>query len=258
MTLLERDRLLVAVSLVVVSLLSWAWMFAGAGMGMSGLEMTRHSLMGMDMMGAPEWTVSHALVMFAMWWIMMIAMMLPSASPVVLLATALNRRAAPGRKPFGPAAAFTLGYLLAWALFSGLAVVAQWLMQSAELVDGMLRSRSTAINATLLLLAGSWQFTPWKHACLRHCRGPLAFLTRRSGQGKLGAVRTGIEHGLYCLGCCWFLMVLLFVGGVMNLLWIAGIAAYVWVEKLLPGGLVISRVMGALLITWGTAILLLP
>jgi len=253
---LRRVRRLVAIGLLLVTVMCWAWILAGAGMGMSGLEMTRHSMMGMDMMPAPTWTPGYLLLMFFMWWIMMIAMMLPSATPVILLATALNRRSEASIKPFGSAAAFTSGYLLAWAGFSMLAVAAQWALQNTGLISGMLRSSSPYLSAMVLIAAGAWQFTSLKQTCLRYCRGPVEFLTAHRPKGNSGALMTGAHHGLYCLGCCWFLMALLFVGGVMNLLWIAGLAIYVWVEKVMPSGETVSRVMGYLLIGWGLGILL--
>lgn len=254
-SLLQNDRRIVAVGLIIVSGVSWAWILAGAGMGMSGIEMTRHSTMGMDMMPAPVWDAGYIVLMFFMWWIMMVAMMLPSATPAILLAAALNRRADATQKPFGSTAAFTAGYLLCWAGFSAMAVGAQWVMQETAMISGMLQSKSPLLSAALLIAAGAWQFTPWKLACLRHCRGPVEFLTRHRHSGDTGALLMGAHHGSYCLGCCWFLMALLFVGGVMNLFWIAGLAIYVWVEKILPGGETASRIMGGLLILWGMAIL---
>ncbi len=253
--LLRHDRRLVAISLILVSVLCWGWILNGAGMAMDGLELTRHTATGMDTMPAPAWNITHVALMFFMWWIMMIAMMLPSATPVILLATALNRRSESSIKPYGSAAAFTSAYLLTWAGFSVLAVAAQWALQITGLMSGMLRNTSPGLNAVLLIAAGAWQFTALKHACLRHCRGPIDFLTRHRRGGNAGAMLMGTRHGLYCLGCCWFLMALLFVGGVMNLFWIAGLAIYVWIEKVLPSGEAISRVMGGLLIAWGIGIL---
>ena len=257
-SLLRRDRNIVAGSLVLVALACWAFLLTGAGMGMSGLEMTRHSLMKMDGMMSASWDAPYISLMFFMWWIMMIAMMLPSASPVILLANALNRRAEPGKQPFGSTGSFVLGYLLAWALFSAFAVGLQWLLADASLISGMLKSRSHLLSAALLIVAGGWQFSPWKYACLRHCRGPVEYLTANKRKGNAGALLMGMTHGAYCLGCCWFLMILLFVGGVMNLIWIAGLAIYVWVEKVLPSGELVSRIMGGLLIAWGIGILMSP
>jgi predicted metal-binding membrane protein len=251
--LLRHDRRIVAGALLLVTVLCWAWIVAGAGMGMSGIEMTRHTRMGMDMMPVPDWDGAYFTLMFFMWWIMMIAMMLPSATPVILLTAAVNRRNRTGSPPFGSSASFTAGYLLAWAVFSLLAVIAQWGLLETGGISGMLRSRHTGLTAAILIAAGAWQFSPWKYACLKHCRAPVEFLSKRNRPGNTGALLMGAEHGLYCLGCCWFLMLLLFVGGVMNLLWIAGLAVYVWIEKILPPGETVSRVTGALLITWGVA-----
>jgi predicted metal-binding membrane protein len=252
--LLRRDRQLVGGALALVTIMAWAWMLAGAGMSMNGFEMTRHTRMGMDMMPQAQWGPSYAALMFSMWWIMMIAMMLPSAAAMILVAAALNRRANAGRQPFGSTAAFTSGYLLAWAAFSLAAVGLQWALQENGLISGMLRSTSTGLSAALLIAAGAWQFTPWKHACLQHCRGPVEFLIDHKRPGNLGALIMGAHHGVHCLGCCWFLMALLFVGGVMNLYWILGLAIYVWVEKMLPAGIQLSRAMGALLVAWGVTV----
>lgn len=253
--ILRRDRRVVGIALILLAALSWAYILAGAGMGMSGLEMTRHSSMGMDMMPKGAWDLDFIVLMFLMWWIMMIAMMLPSATPMILLAAALNRKSDSGHHPFGSTGAFTLGYLLAWAGFSAIAVAAQWALQESALISGMLRSTSANLSAFLLLAAGTWQFMPWKHACLRHCRSPVEFLVHHRRKGNAGALWMGFHHGLYCLGCCWFLMALLFVGGVMNLYWILGLAIYVWMEKILPQGERMAGVLGAILILWGLLII---
>lgn len=249
--LLRHDRIIVALSLAMVAIACWVYLLMGAGMGMSGFEMTRHTLMKMDMMETATWTPAYFTLMFFMWWLMMVAMMLPSATPMILLASALNRRADPGRSPFGPSSAFLTGYLLVWSVFSLLAVLLQCLLQKTELLSGMLYITNPGLSAILLIIAGTWQFTPLKQSCLRHCRGPIDFLTRNRRPGITGATVMGLQHGLFCLGCCWFLMVLLFVGGVMNLYWIAGLAIYVWIEKVMVAGVKISSIMGAILIAWG-------
>ena len=225
-------------------------------MGMDAFEMTRHSRMSMDMMNPPVWTASYIVLMFFMWWIMMIAMMLPSATPAILLSAALNRRSSASKPPFGPAGLFTTGYLLAWAGFSLIAVSIQWWMLQIGWLNNMLVGQSRSINGLLLLVAGLWQFSPWKQSCLRHCRSPVEFLTRQRSQRKTAALQMGLKHGGYCLGCCWFLMALLFVGGVMNLFWIFGLTIYVWVEKMLPANLRVDRYMGTLLTIWGAGLLL--
>ncbi len=253
--LIRRDRWIVAAALVLVSTLAWSWLLSGAGMGMDAFEMTRHSRMSMDVMVSPAWTISYIVLMYFMWWIMMIAMMLPSATPTILLAAALNRRSLASKPPYGPTSAFVAGYLLAWAGFSAVAVATQWWMQQNGWLNNMLVGQNRFINGSLLLAAGLWQFTPWKYACLKHCRSPIALLTSPTLKGKTGALQIGLKHGAYCLGCCWFLMALLFVGGVMNLYWIIGLCIYVWIEKIAAGGESLSRITGAILSLWGMALI---
>lgn len=249
--MLRRDRLVVGCALLLVAALSWAWLLAGAGMEMDAFEMTHHSMMHMPWLKPTLWTPGYALLMFTMWWVMMVAMMLPAATPVILLAAALNRRLDEGTPPYGSSIAFTTGYLLAWGVFSAIAVLLQWWLERSALLTPMMVSASNLFAGSVLVVAGLWQFSPWKASCLRHCRAPVEFLTRYRRPGNAGALAMGWRHGLYCLGCCWFLMALLFVGGVMNLYWIIGLTIYVWVEKMLPGGPFTARIMGVLLVIWG-------
>jgi len=252
---LRRDRVVVAAALALVTILAWVYLLAGAGTGMNAMEMTRHSMMPMPMMQHVQWDPSYAVLMFFMWWLMMIAMMLPSAAPVILLATGINRRSRVDQAPYGSAAAFAIGYLLVWALFSLLAMGTQWLLERLGWLTPMMTSASDLLAGTVLVIAGAWQFSPWKSACLNHCRSPVQFLTEHRRRGNIGATLMGMHHGLFCLGCCWFLMALLFVGGVMNLYWIVGLAIYVAAEKLLPGGQRTAKIVGAVLLLWGLAIL---
>lgn len=254
--ILRRDRWIVLGGLAVVIVLSWLYLLLGAGMGMSGLEMTRLSsdgsmAMGDNMVRPAAWNVGYALLMFFMWWIMMIAMMLPSATPMILLAAALNRKAAPGHQPYGASGYFAVGYLFSWALFSGIAVAVQWGLTANGLLSDWMQSTSTLLAGSILTAAGLWQFTPIKHACLRHCRSPVKFLVQHRRRGNIGSLIMGLEHGAYCVGCCWFLMALLLVGGVMNLYWIVGLAAYVLVEKIVPKGERVSQIVGVVLVACG-------
>ena len=196
-------------------------------------------------------------VLLAMWWIMMIAMMLPSAAPIILLTAALNRRSTSVHPPYGTTAFFTIGYLLVWFLFSLVAVAGQLVLESNGLLSIKMQSNSTYLTAGLLLAAGVWQCSPIKQACLRHCRSPIEFITRNRRPGNRGALVMGLHHGTYCLGCCWFLMALLFAGGVMNLYWIAGLALFVVIEKLFSRGVWFGRIAGAGLVMTGTALLVL-
>lgn len=243
---LRRERLVTLAGLALVILLSWSYILTGAG--------TMQEMGGMDMpMSIWPWTASHALLMFVMWLVMMMAMMLPSAAPAILLYATVARRS-PSAPRSGPAL-FASGYVAVWGAFSLLALLAQFLLEWAEWLSPMMESDSTLLSALLLLAAGIYQFTPLKRACLRLCRSPLDFLVAHWHGGRLGALRMGAQHGLYCVACCWGLMLLLFVGGLMNLWWIGALALYVLVEKLVPGGERLGQVAGALLIGAGLVML---
>ncbi len=228
--------------------LGWGYLLAGAGMPMPAKS-------AVEALAPAPWTLGYAAVNFFMWWIMMAAMMLPSAAPTILLSAALNRKAAPERTPYGTSGWFTAGYLAAWALFSLVAVAAQWALAVSGLLSSSMSATSPILAGVLLIAAGLWQFTPAKRACLGHCRSPMHLLTRKRRPGNLGALLMGAENGATCLVCCWFLMTLLFVGGVMNLVWIVGLSLYVLVEKLLPAGQRLGRLAGAALVVWGVGLL---
>lgn len=254
-SLLKRDRLVVSACVTAATLIAAYYILTGAGMGMTAVQMTT----SMTHMGAAmprEWTAAHALAMFIMWWVMMVAMMLPSATPVILLAAALNRRSKSEVAPYGSTVAFTLGYLLAWALFSLAAVVLQYWLERMGMLSMHMESVNGVLTGCLLLAAGAWQLSPMKYACLKHCRSPVDFLIRNRKPGTLGALYMGGHHGLYCLGCCWFLMALLFAGGVMNLYWIVGLAIFVFAEKVLTFGNGLGRMAGVALLVWGVVVLL--
>jgi predicted metal-binding membrane protein len=254
--LVKRDKAIVLGGLSAVVLLSWAYVLSGAGMGMSALEMTSMSGDGgMAPMAPMAWDLGYAWLMFVMWWIMMVAMMLPSAAPMVLLFAGMNRRQREMGNPYVATAYFASAYLVVWAGFSLVAVALQWGLESLALLSPMLISNSAVFGAALLLVAGLYQLTPFKQTCLKNCRSPLQFMMMRWRTGNDGAFRMGIEHGAYCVGCCWFLMGLLFFGGVMNLYWIIGIAAYVMVEKTIPAGHWVSYGVGVLLILCGLFVL---
>lgn len=236
----KRDRVIVLGALSLVTALSWAYILAGAGM---------------DMMMPAVWNLGYAGLMFVMWWVMMVAMMLPSAAPMVLLFAQMNRKNKDRGNRFIPTALFASAYLVVWAGFSVAAVAVQWALQALTLLSATLESASVVLGAGLLLAAGLYQLTPLKQACLTHCRSPLQFLLGRWRDGPSGAFRLGLEHGAYCVGCCWFLMGLLFFGGAMNLYWIAGLAAFVLLEKTVPMGHPISIITGIALLGWGVAVL---
>lgn len=228
----RRDRLLVAAGIAALSGLAWLDLLAGAGMSM-----------------APRFAV-----VAAMWWVMMVAMMLPSAAPAILLYARVRRHR--GDPAIASATLFLAGYLLAWSGFALVAAAAEAALGRAGWIDGMaLRLAAPRAGAFLLLAAGAYQLTGWKNACLAQCRSPAAFLARHWRPGAAGAVRLGLLHGAACVGCCWLLMILLFVGGVMNLAVVAALAALVAAEKLAPAGPALGRYAGAALLLGGLALL---
>lgn len=257
--LLHRERIVLGSALALLFILAAIYTVAGTGMEMSALEMTRMAYMrDMPASHPPgDWTASFAILVFAMWWVMMMAMMLPSVAPAVLLYAALLGRTRDAGSAGSHAAVFLSGYLVAWAGFSLLAMLAQWGLEAAGMVSaGMMTLIDTTAGGLLLLAAGLFQFTRLKSVCLATCRSPAAFIARHHRRGTLGALRLGALHGAYCVGCCWALMVLLFVGGVMNLYWIVGLTLLVAVEKLVPHGDRVARIVGAGLALWGAAIII--
>lgn len=256
--LIRRDRSIVLVSVSVIVLIAAWYTVSGQGMPMSALDMTRMARpIGEPMSMGPgrSWSVADAALIFLMWWIMMIAMMAPSAAPALLLFTALKRRSSePDRAPlYG--LAFLAGYLASWAGFSLGATAMQWGLQPIGLISAqMMTVSSKLLAAAILIAAGLYQLTPAKAACLRHCRSPAHFLSEHRRPGLAGAFRMGADHGAYCLGCCWALMALLFVGGIMNLWWIVGLALFVALEKLLPRGDRFAWLSGLVLIGLGLVV----
>jgi predicted metal-binding membrane protein len=241
---LRYDRASGVVLLVLLPLVCWIWIVVmardmyGPMTGASAWMMTEN------------WDLLHLLLLWAMWTVMMAGMMLPSASPLLLLYGAMARRyveETAGRQIYALAA----GYLVVWTVFSLVATALQRGLAALLLVSPMMEVTSSRVSAALLLLAGTYQLTPIKHACLRTCQSPLGFLMTRWRSGLSGAFRLGLEHGAYCVGCCWALMLLLFVGGVMNLTVIAALTAFVAVEKLVPLGLHGARISGVLLMVVG-------
>lgn len=246
--LLHRDRLIVAIGTGAVAALAWAYLAGGAGMDTDMMA-------EMPDMAPMPWTLRSAALLFAMWWVMMIAMMAPSAGPTVLLYATVRHKHETASRATIDAWIFLAGYLVTWAGFSLAAVLAQWGLERLGLLSMAMASTSAVLGGIILLAAGVYQFTPLKHACLRYCESPLLFLSRHWRPGTRGAFRMGLHHGSYCVGCCWFLMLLLFVGGVMNLVWIVGLMLYVAGEKLLPFGRRLSHMAGVILILSGAIVL---
>ncbi|WP_322024038.1 DUF2182 domain-containing protein [Burkholderia sp. BCC1977] len=256
--LLGRERVVTLFGMVALVGACWAYLWTGAGTGMSALDMTAVALFPhrlADDMGVMAPSLATVILM---WWVMMIAMMTPGAAPLVLL----YRRVLRHREQDRAGSAFTsmsllAGYLAAWFAFSVGAAVLQMLLQPAGLISGMmLWSKSAVLSAIVLALAGVYQFSPLKRACLRQCRSPVRFLSTYWRPGVTGSFLLGVRHGAYCVGCCWLLMTLLFVGGVMNVVWIVALSLFVLIEKVLPGGERIGRALGVVLIAWAVATLL--
>lgn len=249
--------MVVVAALVAVITIAWIWILLGAGTDMSAMDMALGSRgSGMAIMTvSTAWTLGYGGLMFVMWWAMMAAMMLPSAAPMLLLFARINRKQKAGGRPFIPTGIFAAGYLVAWGGFSALATGLQWNLAQFGLLSPMMVTTSYWLGSAILLAAGVWQLTPIKSICLRHCRSPMGFLVQGWRPGRLGAFRMGLEHGSYCLGCCWFLMGLLFFGGIMNLFWIIGLASLVLLEKTVPMGSWIGRIVGIGLAAWGALML---
>jgi predicted metal-binding membrane protein len=249
--ILRRDRLVVLGAMAGVTALAWAHLLRLAGR----MDMAGHG-MAMPEMMAPAiapWGLGEALLVFSMWVVMMVGMMLPSVAPMVLVHAGVARHAESRGRPFASTGWFACGYLLAWAGFSAAATVAHGALEQAALLSPATMATGVGLGGTLLIAAGLYQWTPLKDACLTQCQAPLAFIQRHGGfrPDPAGALRQGTLHGLYCIGCCWALMGLLFVVGVMNLLWIAAIALFVLLEKVLPPRWHVARVSGTVLIGVG-------
>ncbi len=244
--LIRRDRTVVAAGLVGMVALAWAYLVHMAWQ-MGGMEMGAE----MAMPRLEAWSAVDLLLLFLMWAVMMGAMMLPSAAPMILMFASVRRRRREQRRPYVSTAVFVLGYLLVWSAYAALATLGQWGLHRAALLSPMMVSTSPILGGALLIAAGLFQFTPLKHLCLTQCRSPFGFLSAEWRDGIAGALRMGLKHGSYCVGCCWILMALLFVAGVMNLLWIAAIAGFVLLEKIVPRGAWVSRAAGVFLLGWG-------
>jgi predicted metal-binding membrane protein len=229
----------------LLTLASLAWWY----LGHTAATMSAH--VGMSMPQARPWDVGETAGLALMWIVMMIAMMIPSVAPVILLFAGVSRRRRDQGVPATPVSVFTLGYLLAWTGYAVLAALTQSLLHSAALLSPTMASRSPLLGGGLLILAGVYQWLPLKGACLSHCRSPLGFFSTEWREGVSGALVMGFRHGSYCVGCCWALMALLFVAGVMNLLWVVVIAGFVLAEKVVPNGRLVGRITGALLAGWG-------
>jgi predicted metal-binding membrane protein len=244
-SLLLRDRWLIGGSLGIAIALCWAWIVPmardmyGSMQGPSAWMMT------------DTWDFTHLALLFAMWAVMMAGMMLPSAAPTLFLYAGVIRKSPEGGRARSHVYAFAAGYLLVWTAFSLLATALQRLFAHWLLLSPMMEANGRGFGGALLMLAGIYQFTPYKRTCLESCRSPAAFIAQHWKRGVAGGFRVGAAHGLFCLGCCWALMLLLFVGGVMNLWCIGALTIFVLLEKLAPLGAQGGRLSGVLLMAMG-------
>ena len=245
----RHDRIVVVAALGAVVVLAWGFLLAGTGMEMPDARAGEHT--------AGAGSLGRLLAVLLMWAMMMVAMMLPSAAPTILLFAALTRTRA-SASPLPPTAGFAAGYVLLWGVFSLVATLAHVTLEHAVLVSSAMRTTTSVLAGLLLVAAGVYQWTPLKHACLTNCRSPIHFVTRHWRAGLGGAFRLGLFHGAYCVGCCWALMGLLFVGGVMNVAWVATLAVFVLLEKTTFLGTRVGRaVSGVGLIAAGVIVLAL-
>jgi predicted metal-binding membrane protein len=240
---LRRDRLLVAAGLVGVTALAWLYVIH------TGRTISPHAGMALSIVGDAD--IPGLAMLVPMWIVMMVAMMVPSASPTILLFATVTRGRRARGVPTASTAVFALGYLLVWAFYATIAALAQWELHRLALLSPAMVSARPWLGGGLLMAAGLYQWLPLKDSCLSHCRSPLGFLSAEWREGTSGALMMGIRHGTFCVGCCALLMTLLFVAGVMNPLWVAAIAIFVLAEKLGPGGPTLGRIAGILMVGWG-------
>ena len=257
--ILCQDRAILIAGLIAITLPAWVYVI---DLSFQMRDMMMDTSPSMDMSPTPmmpniqAWSVEDFLFNLTMWAVMMVAMMTPSATPMILTFAGLNRRRNPNENTGNKSVSFLAGYLIVWFSFSAIATLIQWGFHSLGLLSPELISVTPVIGAIILILAGIYQFTPLKYVCLSNCRTPVSFLATEWRDGTSGALIMGLRHGLYCLGCCWTLMLLLLVTGVMNLLWVALIAGYVLVEKVTPAGQKISLAIGLFIFGWGVWLLI--
>ena len=243
-TAVKRDRIVVVAAIAVLTALAWAYT---ARLAWSSAAMAE----SMAMPNTTPWSSADFAFMFTMWAVMMVAMMLPSATPMILLYGRVREARVAHGRPYAPTAAFVAGYITVWIAFSLAATTLNWGLHLSGDLSSMMGHTTPVFGGILLIIAGLFQWTPLKDTCLAHCRSPIGFLMGNWREGSSGAMKMGLHHGAYCLGCCWMLMVLLFVLGVMNLPWVAVLTVMVLGEKILPRGDLLSRLLGAAMVVWG-------
>ena len=244
-----RDKIIVYGGVFLVCAIGWAYM---AYMAWAMENMHLVDMWMPPQGGTRSWELIDFWMLFVMWTVMMIAMMTPSVIPMVMMYTTIKKSKQKKGQPYSPTFIFLSGYLVAWALFSIVASAIQYPLHDSGLLNPMMNSRSYLLSGSILVIAGLYQWTPMKDACLTECRSPLSFLMTSWKEGHFGAFKLGVHHGLYCIGCCWALMAVLFSVGVMNMLWVLLITVFVVLEKINPIPQLYMRALtGLLLIVWG-------
>jgi predicted metal-binding membrane protein len=255
---LRRDRIVVILALTLLTALAWSYLlWLSADMAMGGMDMGDFRMipsgMGLMVPAHTPWRAMEFAFVFAMWTVMMVGMMTPSATPMILMYARVGRQTETQGTPFAATVWFTAGYFLVWVTFALLATLVQWALERTALLDSWMASTSNVLGAFVFVAAGSYQWTRLKDVCLAQCQTPFPFLMRQGGfrRDAPGCVMLGLRHGAYCVGCCWTLMALLLVGGVMNVLWIALLALLLLVEKVTPFGRQIAPIACMVLIALG-------
>lgn len=246
----SRDYLIVYTAMLLVCFAAWSYM------GYMGWAMQHMDVIDMWMpprAGTRSWQLYDFFMLFVMWAVMMIAMMTPSVLPMVSMYVTVTHNKKSKSQAYTPTIIFLCGYLIAWIFFSIVISIAQYPLHVVGLLNPMMDSRSYLLSGSILVLAGMYQWTPWKDACLEQCRSPLHYLMTCWREGHWGAISMGIHHGAYCVGCCWALMAVMFAVGVMNVLWMIVIAFFVLAEKISPFSSKYIRLFSGLgLVLWGS------
>ena len=265
-TVLRRDRIVIILALTLLTALAWTyllWLSAdmGMGVGMGGMDMTGFRMIpsgtGLMIPAQMPWRAMEFAFVFAMWTVMMVGMMTPSAMPMILMYARVGRETEPQASPLSATVWFAAGYFLVWTAFALLATFVQWAFERTAVLDSAMASTSNVVGGLLFVAAGAYQWTQLKDVCLTQCQTPFAFLMRHGGfrRDALGTLILGLRHGAYCVGCCWALMALLLVGGVMNVLWIVLLALVILLEKVTSFGSPIARLVGIVLVVGGAWLL---
>lgn len=241
------ERALIATALALLTVLAWAYLATGSSADGMAMPMAGS--------GGNAWNPHLLGISLIMWAVMMVAMMLPSATPMIMTCVKVYQHRKVSRRAMSPTGLFLAGYLTVWTGFGVVAALLQWSLHQTALLSSAMGHLGPVSGGVLLIMAGAFQFSHLKQACLGKCQSPLGFLMTEWREGLAGAFVMGVRHGAFCTGCCWALMLLMFVGGVMSLVWMIGLAIYFLAEKLLPWQRLFSQVTGLVLIASGTLIL---